>query len=140
MELNEIINDKVRKFFSNGRTIGRSTLDKFFSKIPYSKNEKENEINFFYEDIKFITKKWVLEILWELETYKGSNFSELKRQIKGISSRTLSDRLKELENNNIINRIVQQSHPPSVLYELSDKGKGFVEMMTLIILYLKHEK
>ncbi|MEJ2276648.1 MAG: helix-turn-helix domain-containing protein [Candidatus Lokiarchaeota archaeon] len=86
-----------------------------------------------------MTKKWILEIIWELETYKGSNFNELKRQIRGISSRTLSDRLKELQNNGIIDRIVQKTHPPSVLYELSEKGKGFVEMMTLVILYLKQE-
>lgn len=139
MNLRDIINDEMKEYFETARNIGRKTLDKYFSNIPYTKDEKKKEINFFYKDIEFITKKWILEIIWELETYKGSNFNELKRQIRGISSRTLSDRLKELQNNGIIDRIVQKTHPPSVLYELSEKGKGFVEMMTLVILYLKQE-
>jgi DNA-binding HxlR family transcriptional regulator len=72
-----------------------------------------------------------------LETYKGSNFNELKRAIKGISSNILSNRLKELEKHNIISRVVQNTHPPKVLYKLSEKGRGFVEIMTLLILFLK---
>ena len=57
--------------------------------------------------------------------------------IKGISSRILSDRLKELEKNEIISRTVQDTHPPKVLYDLTEKGKGFVELMVILILFLK---
>jgi DNA-binding HxlR family transcriptional regulator len=45
--------------------------------------------------------------------------------------------LKELEKHNIISRVVQNTHPPKVLYKLSEKGRGFVEIMTLLILFLK---
>ena len=102
-----------------------------------TKERKYWEFKFFFENIDFITKKWILEIIWELETYKGSNFNELKRAIKGISSRILSDRLKRLENNGIISRTVQNTHPPKVLYQLTEKGKGFVEIMVILILFLK---
>lgn len=81
------------------KNIGRYLLDTYFSEIPYTKERKEWELTFFYENIKFLSKKWILEIIWELETYKGSNFNELKRIIKGISSRILSDRLKEVKKN-----------------------------------------
>ncbi|TXT66266.1 MAG: hypothetical protein BAJALOKI3v1_40076 [Promethearchaeota archaeon] len=127
-------------YFKNAKKLGREVLDTYFSKVPYSKEEREKEIRFFYENLEFITKKWVLEILWELETYKGSNFNELKRALKGISSRSLSDRLKDLEEHNIVSRIVEDTRPPSVLYRLSEKGKGFVELMTLVILFLKKNK
>ena len=122
------------------KNIGRYLLDTYFSEIPYTKERKEWELTFFYENIKFLSKKWILEIIWELETYKGSNFNELKRIIKGISSRILSDRLKELEKNEIVSRIVQNTHPPTVLYQLTDKGKGFVELTTVLIMFLKINK
>lgn len=105
--------------------------------MPYDEITKSEELKFFREDIEFIRKKWILEIFWELETYKGSTFNELKRNIEGISSRALSDRLKELQKKDIISRTVQNTRPPTVFYQLSDKGKSFVELMTLVILSLK---
>ena len=136
--LNEINKFKpLNETLNKARNVGRHLLNSYFSEIPYTKERKEWELNFFYEDIKFLTKKWILEIIWELETYKGSNFNELKRIIRGISSRILSDRLKELEKNGIVSRKVQNTYPPTVLYQLTDKGKGFVELMTVIIIFLK---
>lgn len=122
------------------KVIGRYLLDKYFSEVPYTKERKKWELTFFFENIDFITKKWILEIIWELETYKGSNFNKLKLAIKGISSRILSIRLKELEKRGIISRTVQDTHPPKVFYQLSEKGKGFVELMVVLILFLKFQK
>ncbi|MFX1340048.1 MAG: winged helix-turn-helix transcriptional regulator [Promethearchaeota archaeon] len=143
MDIDEITKEieqyqPLKEIHKKGKEIGRYLLDKFFSEIPYTKERKRWELRFFFKNIEFITKKWVLEIIWELETYKGSNFNELKRAIKGISSRILSIRLKELEKTEIISRTVQNSHPPKVFYQLSEKGKGFVELMVIIILYLNY--
>jgi len=136
--LNEINKYKpLNETLKKAKNVGRHLLNSYFSEIPYTEERKEWELNFFYEDIKFLSRKWILEIIWELETYKGSNFNELKRIIRGISSRILSDRLKELEKNGIISRKVQNTHPPTVLYQLTDKGKGFVELLTVFILFLK---
>jgi DNA-binding HxlR family transcriptional regulator len=142
MDINLIIKEIERyqpliDLHEKGKKVGRDLLDEYFSEVPYTKERKRWELRFFYENIEFITKKWVLEIIWELETYKGANFNELKRAIKGISSRILSMRLKELERNAIISRTVQNTHPPKVFYQLSEKGKGFVELMVIIILFLK---
>lgn len=143
MDIDEITKEieqykPLKEIHKKGKDIGRHLLDKFFSEIPYTKERKRWELIFFFENIEFITKKWVLEIIWELETYKGSNFNELKRAIKDISSRILSIRLKELEKMDIISRVVQNTHPPKVFYQLSEKGKGFVELMVIIILFLKN--
>ena len=142
MKNNKIISEikqfaPLKETVFKAKTVGRALLDKYFSEVPYTKERKNWELRFFFENLEFITKKWILEIVWELETYKGSNFNELKRAIKGISSRILSDRLKNLEKNGIISRTVQDTHPPKVLYQLSEKGKGFVEIMVVLILYLK---
>jgi len=143
MDIDEITKEieqykPLKELHKKGKDIGRHLLDKFFSEIPYTKERKRWELRFFFENIEFITKKWVLEIIWELETYKGSNFNELKRAIKGISSRILSIRLKELEKTGIVSRTVQNTHPPKVFYQLNQKGKGFVELMVILILYLKY--
>ena len=136
--INEIKKYKpLKDVLTNGKNVGRYILDTYFSETPYTKNRKEWELNFFLEDIEFINKKWIIEIIWELETYKGSNFNELKRSIKGISSRALSIRLKELKKHGIISRTVQDTRPPKVFYQLSEKGKGFVELMMLVIFFLK---
>ena len=137
--LNEINKYKpLDETLNKAKNVGRHLLNSYFSEIPYTKDCLiKKELNFFYEDIKFLSKKWILAIIWELETYKGSNFNELKRIIRGISSRILSDRLKELKKNGIISRKVQNTHPPTVLYQLTDKGKGFVELMTVFIMFLK---
>ena len=142
MDINKIIkelenHEPLKNAIQEARKVSRSLLDRYFSEVPYTKNRRNWELRFFGANIAFIEKKWVLEIIWELETYKGSNFNELKRRIKGISPRILSDRLKELERNEIISRTVQDTRPPKVLYDLTEKGKGFVELMVILILFLK---
>ncbi|MBD3256615.1 MAG: hypothetical protein GF383_16095 [Candidatus Lokiarchaeota archaeon] len=143
MDIDEI-EEKIRKYrplnetISKACSVGRYLIDTYFSEVPYSKKRKRWEIEFFYNNIEFITRKWVMEIIWELETHKGLNFNELKRNIKKISARALSDRLKELEESDIISRTVQDTRPPTVLYQLSEKGKGFIELMIVVILFLKN--
>ncbi len=92
MDIDEITKEieqyqSLRELHKKGKDIDIHLLDKFFSEVPYTKDRKRWALRFFFENIEFITKKWVLEIIWELETYKGSNFNKLKRAIKGISSR-----------------------------------------------------
>ena len=141
MDINEIIkelenNESLKNAIQEARKVSRFLLDRYFSEVPYTENQRDWELKFFASDIS-IEKKWIIEILWELETYKGSNFNELKRAIKGISSRILSDRLKELEKNELVSRNVQDTHPPKVLYDLTEKGKGFIELMMVLLLFLK---
>ena len=95
MDIQEILTElrryqPLKESHAQARKVSRFLLDKYFSEIPYTNEKKEWELKFFYKNIEFITKKWILEIIWELETYKGSIFNELKRAIKGISSRSLS--------------------------------------------------
>ena len=130
------ITDVVQK----SRKVARNILNTYFrynSREPFDIKQKEEELQFFKDEIQVSTKKWITEILWELETYNGLTFNKLKRNIGGISSRSLSDRLKELKQIGLISRNIQETRPPKVLYQLTDKGKGYVELMTIIAIYLK---
>ena len=104
---------------------------------PNTNIKKIQELVFLNEPIDFLRKKWVLEILWVLETYKRLHFNAIKREIKGISSKALSDCLKEFKKAELISRTVEDSRPPKTLYELSEKGVLFVELFVMIILFLK---
>lgn len=104
---------------------------------PNTNDQKIKELDFLNEAIEFLRKKWVLEILWELETYKRLYFNALKREIKDISSKALSDCLKELQKAELISRTIEDTRPPKTFYELSEKGVAFVELFVMIILFLK---
>jgi DNA-binding HxlR family transcriptional regulator len=65
--------------------------------------------------------KWTFVILREL-FFGPRRFGELYRSVKGISPRTLSLRLKELEEEGIISKTIYSTIPPHVEYSLTEKG------------------
>ena len=74
---------------------------------------------------EIIGSKWTAVILHDLS--EGSRrFSELERSCPGISPRTLSERLRALEQDGILER---QSGPRRVEYRLSAKGKALLPII-----------
>lgn len=71
---------------------------------------------------------WVLLIIRDL-TQKPRRFSDLATSLKGISTRTLTAKLKKLEENGLIERTAHKEWPPRVDYTLSPRGK---ELHTII--------
>ncbi|MCL4343605.1 MAG: helix-turn-helix transcriptional regulator [Thaumarchaeota archaeon] len=69
-----------------------------------------------------ISKTWTFPIVIFLAKERPTRFNELKRSVKGICSRSLSERLDELENEGIIKREVTRDSPPKVEYSLTQKG------------------
>ncbi len=56
---------------------------------------------------------------------KPQRFGELEASLNGVSSRTLSNKLKMLEDEDLIQRKVFKTHPPKVEYRLTRKGEAF---------------
>lgn len=78
-----------------------------------------------------IANKWKILIIRELIT-GTKRYSELLRGISGISSKVLTENLRELESDNIISRRVYPVVPPKTEYSLTDKGndlRGIIEAM-----------
>lgn len=67
--------------------------------------------------------KWSFVIIGELHT-GTKHFNELSKSL-GISTKSLSDCLKNLEANRIITRTVYSTSPISVEYSLTEKGRDF---------------
>lgn len=76
--------------------------------------------------------KWKTVILFHL--IQGTlRYSELKRQIEGVTERTLSLQLKSLEEDGVINRKVYTNKPPlRVEYSLTDFGKTLTPLLKSI--------
>jgi len=74
------------------------------------------------ETAKLIGKKWYLIILHEL-TGGAMGFNELKRSVRGISAKVLSESLAELEQRQLVSRTVQSESPIRVEYRLTEKGR-----------------
>jgi len=85
-----------------------------------------------YKTMEYLSKKWSLIIL--LEIYKGKNnqkrYTEIKNNIQNISPKILSNRLKELEREGIINKKIDtSSFPVKCEYSLTDSGEDIIKII-----------
>lgn len=71
--------------------------------------------------LEVIGGKWKCVILCHL-THGKKRTSELKRLMPNITQKMLTQQLRELEEDGIVNRVVYNEVPPRVEYELSDYG------------------
>jgi DNA-binding HxlR family transcriptional regulator len=77
---------------------------------------------------EIISGKWTLLVIRDLAD--GSRrFCELERSLDGISPRTLSLRLRALEEHGVVVRRTYPEVPPRVEYALTDKGKALVPLI-----------
>jgi len=75
-----------------------------------------------------ICGKWTLLVIRDLAV-GCSRFCELERSLEGISPRTLSLRLRALEEEGIVTRNTFPEVPPRVEYALTEKGKALVPLI-----------
>jgi len=75
-----------------------------------------------------VCAKWTILVIRDLA--EGcSRFCELERSLQGISPRTLSLRLRALEEARIVERRTYPEVPPRVEYELTEKGRALLPLI-----------
>lgn len=89
---------------------------------------KLGETGFSYT-MKLIQGKYKMFILYTLRTYGVVRFNEMKKYIEGISYKTLSSTLKELEADALIHREEYPQIPPKVEYSLTERGKSLMPIL-----------
>jgi DNA-binding HxlR family transcriptional regulator len=81
----------------------------------------------------FIGGKWKAVILYHLKDAPKRN-SELIKEMPGVTERTLSLQLKQLEEDGLISRQVFGKKPPlKVVYSLTDFGRSFNPVLDVIV-------
>ncbi|MFN8216268.1 MAG: helix-turn-helix domain-containing protein [Solirubrobacterales bacterium] len=76
----------------------------------------------FHQAIELIGKRWTGAIVCAL-TERPMRFGELGRAIPGLSDRLLSQRLRELEDEGLVQRAVEAASPVRVTYSLTPMGQ-----------------
>ena len=87
------------------------------------------------QTVRYLSKRWTLLII--LELYKGEGysrrFSELRDALPGITPKVLSERLKELDIEEIITRTVDATaFPVRTEYTLTESGLEIIEIIRAI--------
>jgi DNA-binding HxlR family transcriptional regulator len=77
---------------------------------------------------ELISGKWTILVIRDLADGR-SRFCELERSLAGISPRTLSLRLKALEDHGIVERQTYPEVPPRVEYALTPKGRALLPLI-----------
>ena len=78
--------------------------------------------------MKIIGRKWTVLILRDIFDDK-KRFGELLSSLEGISPKTLSLRLKDLDKNRLISKKIYKEIPLHVEYSLTEKGKSLSKIL-----------
>jgi len=91
----------------------------------------KHNIRAIHDTLDVIGGKWKISIISCL-TFYPMRYSELLREVEGISGKMLSRELKELEMNQLIIREVLNTQPITVQYQLTEYGQT-LKHLTLTI-------
>lgn len=83
------------------------------------------------DTMEILNGKWKMSIIACL-CYKPMRYSELLKEVKGISGKMLSRELKDLEINELIDRHVLNTAPVAVEYQITDYGKSLQQLTNTI--------
>lgn len=83
----------------------------------------------FHYTMSLIQGKYKMLILYTLMDFEVVRFNEMKKYIRGISYKTLSSTLKELEADGLVHREEYPQIPPKVEYSLTERGKSLIPIL-----------
>ena len=86
------------------------------------------------QTLNIIGDRWTLLIIHEIMIGKNT-FKELENALTGIATNLLTDRLKELVDNDIIKIEKYSDHPIRYKYIMTEKGRDLEDIFNVIILW-----
>ena len=118
MTAQQVIDDDSIMILNKENKTLRETVTTQAAKIK----EMENQIKGVTSVLSVLSQRWSLEIIFLLYM-RSLKFNELRELLRGISSRTLTDKLRMLERNRILTRSVVSNAPVRVGYSLTSRGR-----------------
>ena len=89
----------------------------------------------FHYTMSLIQGKYKMFILYTLMDFGVVRFNEMKRYIRGISFKTLSATLKELEADGLVHREEYPQIPPKVEYSLTERGRSLMVVLDQLCIW-----
>lgn len=87
--------------------------------------------------LQHLTNRWGVLVMLVLYQQSPKRFSELRREIEGISERMLTQTLQQLEQDGMVARHAYQTVPPHVEYQLTPYGKQAGEKIADLVFWLE---
>lgn len=75
--------------------------------------------------MQILDGKWSFLVLSQLLFNGTQRFNQLRRNLNSISTKSLTDTLRHLEQNDIVHRQIYPTVPVTVEYSLTEKGRAF---------------
>ncbi|MEJ8545205.1 winged helix-turn-helix transcriptional regulator [Brevibacillus borstelensis] len=86
------------------------------------------------QSLNIIGDRWTLLIIHEV-LIGHTTFNEIKKSLSGISSKLLSERLKYLEEQGLIESTLYSEHPPRYRYTITESGRDLEGVFHALVLW-----
>lgn len=98
----------------------------------------ENKSDDYYvqEIVTIISHKWTLPIMYSLKD-GAQRYSEINALLPGITQKVLTETLRKMERNGLVERTVYPSVPPRVEYKLSELGTSLLGIIASLLDWTK---
>lgn len=90
--------------------------------------------------VSLVGGKWKIRILWALRSGQPARYGELRQRISGITDMMLSQSLRELAADGLVERRQYQEIPPRVEYAATEDGVGLLPSMELLCAWAGKQK
>lgn len=80
--------------------------------------------------LRILSDYWTLRLIDELSDGSSLRFNELERRLEGVNTATLSKRLKEMQDSNLISRV--EKSRADVAYKLTDLGSEAIPLLIAV--------
>ena len=126
------VHEAISAVMDDGKQI-RSIFESYYDGDP----DIEWEVDAAVESFDIFSSRWTTEILCCLYVAGPRRFNELRKLLRGISSRTLSDKLTKCVETGLVDRVVETTSPVKVTYRLTDHGKDAGRLLGPLVAYMK---
>lgn len=129
----------VHELIPKMRHAVRDALRKDQEYTVHGKVIQEMERESIRNNLDMLRRKWIIDILYYVRLAKNPYFADIHKGIEGINTKSLTNRLQEMEELGMINRRVKTGKPIRVFYELTDYGSGIYELLMPLNSFISHK-
>lgn len=126
------VNEAIEGVKEDGKSI-RSIFESYYEEDV----DIDWEVDAAVDAFSIFSSRWTVEILATLYIAGDRRFNELRKLLRGISSRTLSDKLTKCVETGLVDRVVETTSPVKVTYQLTDHGRDAGRLLGPLVAYMK---
>ena len=126
------VNEAIYAVKEDGKSI-RSIFESYYEEDV----DIDWEVDAAVDAFSIFSSRWTVEILATLYIAGDRRFNELRKLLRGISSRTLSDKLTKCVETGLVDRVVETTSPVKVTYQLTEHGRDAGRLLGPLVAYMK---